>query len=199
MLLPLMAGRPNCNWALIEWSDLLNRRWKFSWVSNFGEVKLQVKLWILANDVLDYWIFIFGFLPNCKWNIAYSYVEFAKICGFCQIMCCLTSKFTWISPNDVLLLSFLRTQKWIIAHNIRWMEEILHHLGWFFNPRNNGINHNWCRNSSIHSIINIYQEHLWLKALNFDPHPEKLGLTPTAACGCNCCCNVQQTIIYSDY
>jgi hypothetical protein len=36
---------------------------------------------------------------------------------------------------------------------IWWVEEILHHLGWYFNPINNGINHlstiNWGRISSI--------------------------------------------------
>ena len=108
MLLPLIAGRPNCNWALIEWSDLLNRRWKFRWVSNFGEVKLQMDY----CQIMDFGKWCFGLLNIHIWIIAKLQMDYCIfICGFRQIMCCLTSKFTWISPNDVLLLIFFTHPK----------------------------------------------------------------------------------------
>ena len=94
----------------------------------------QMIFWIIEYSYLGYCQIANGLLHIHMWNSP-NYVDFAKLCvvwqassrGFHQMMFCF-----WV---------FYAHQKWIIAHNIRWMEEILHHLGWFFNPRNNGINH----------------------------------------------------------
>ena len=86
-----IAGHPNCNWALIEWSDLLSRRWKFRWVSNFREVKLQMDY----CQIMDFGKWCFGLLNIHIWIIAKLQMDYCIfICGIRQIM--------WISPNYVL-------------------------------------------------------------------------------------------------